>query len=170
MPKIRDLACPRAGRLGKHVFYSLSPFFPPPNILPTAPPALFAPPAILLTPPFTPSVALCPYLNHTVSNALTHASIPKPPHITTREKSNQPNLPSQRPLRLNRPPLIVFASPLSPVNPFLGEVITQRLRKSALPHLSADKSVDAVLEAVDLRDACYFGLVEVFWCVCVRKT
>jgi len=65
-------------------------------------------------------------------------------------------------LRFNRPPFVILPCPLCTVDAFLGEVVTERLSKATLADLSAHETVGAVLEVVDLREACDFGLVEGF--------
>jgi len=65
-------------------------------------------------------------------------------------------------LTLNRVSFVILAAPLSTVDALFGDGITEGLCKSSFADLSADEVVYAVLEVVDLVDACDLGLVELF--------
>lgn len=65
-------------------------------------------------------------------------------------------------LTLNRVSLVVLAATLSTVDALFGDGITEGLCESSLADLAADEVVYAVLEVVDLVDACDLGLVELF--------
>lgn len=73
-------------------------------------------------------------------------------------------VPAQRPLAFKRPALLVLAATLSTVDTLLGYDVTDGLCETALAHLSGYQAVYAVLEVVDLSDACDFGFVEGVWC------
>lgn len=103
---------------------------------------------------------------------------PNPPPSALRPTRNTPSrplqpihsplsIPSQRPLTLQRPPLLIFTPPLSAVNPLFGERVAYGLGETAFTELAADEVVDAILEVVDLVDACDFCFVE-FFCRGVR--
>lgn len=61
-------------------------------------------------------------------------------------------------------PVLVFTLALGAVDAFLGEGIADGREKTVLADLAGDEAVHAVLEGVDLFDACYFGLVEGVYC------
>lgn len=65
-------------------------------------------------------------------------------------------------MTLNRVSLVVLAATLSTVDALFGDGITEGLCESSLADLAADEVVYAVLEVVDLVDACDLGLVELF--------
>jgi hypothetical protein len=66
-------------------------------------------------------------------------------------------------LCLDRIALVVLAAPLRTVNTFFGKGVADGLREASFADLAADEVVDAVLEVVDLGDACDFCFVEVFY-------
>ena len=72
------------------------------------------------------------------------------------------SIPTQWSLTLNRVSLVVLAAALSTIDTLFGDGITQGLCESSLADLAADEVVYAVLEVVDLVDACDLGLVELF--------
>ena len=69
---------------------------------------------------------------------------------------------TQRSLTLDRVAMFVLSAALSAVDALFRECVADGLRKAALTNLAGDEVVDAVLEVVDLGDACHLGFVEVF--------
>jgi len=65
-------------------------------------------------------------------------------------------------LTLNRVALVVLAAAFGTVDALFGDGITEGLCEPSLADLAADEVVYAVLEVVDLVDACDLGLVELF--------
>lgn len=56
--------------------------------------------------------------------------------------------------------LLIFTLTLGAVDAFLGKGVADRCEHAILTNLAGDETVYAILEGVDLLDACYFGLVE----------
>ena len=71
------------------------------------------------------------------------------------------SIPTQRTLTLNRLSVLILSAALSAVDALLAQRVADRLQQAALADLPGDEAVDAVLELVDLRDAGYFGFIEV---------
>ena len=63
--------------------------------------------------------------------------------------------------------VLVLAAALSAVDALLGEGVADALQGTAFAELAANEVVDAILEVVDLVDACDFCFVE-FFCRGVR--
>lgn len=60
-------------------------------------------------------------------------------------------------------PLVIFTLALGAVDAFFGKGVAHGCEHTILTDLAGNETVDAILEGIDLLDACYFGLVEGVW-------